>query len=93
MINAKRTPVVNSPAHIHHRNNFANKHRLSQRLEDALEAASALKQSKKKHIFLEEVSGDGCVFHIMTKKQIATLYQIKPSHLNKHYDEKTIAQR
>ena len=70
MINAIRTTVVSSPTHIHHRHNFA-KPRLSQRLEDALEAACALKKNPKKHIFLQE-EDDGHSFSLQRKNRSRT---------------------
>ena len=82
MINAIRTTVVSSPTHIHHRHNFAKPH-LSQRLEDALEAACALKKNPKKRIFLQE-EDEGALFRVTTQKQIVEIFKIKESALSKH---------
>ena len=82
MINAIRTAVVSSPTHIHHRHNFAKPH-LSQRLEDALEAACALRKNPKKRIFLQE-EDEGAIFRVTTQKQIAEVFKIKEAALSKH---------
>ena len=67
MINAIKTTVVSSPTHIHHRHNFAKPH-LSQRLEDALEAACALRKNPKKRIFLQE-EDEGALFRVTTQNR------------------------
>ena len=56
----------------------------TQRLQDALEAASVLKKSSKKRIFLEDGDWDGEFFRVTTQKQIAESFKIKQSNLSKH---------